>query len=251
MRYFKIYILLLTLTFFQHSIFGQKTAEELIYDGFQESGRKAIRLFSKAIKLAPHNAEAYWRRAHEYYRMKKYVIALKDINQSLQVDPAFSYGQVISDRGQTLEMLHDYANAISDFSAAINYALGQDTTIPQQLEQYYYHRGRTKLKSADTTSAMMDLDSALHFWPSHHFARELRARVNCKLGKYQAAMNDYNYMLKEDPASDFPIDKEYSADFYYRGITKQHLGDSTYINDLKIAKKFRYYPGKVIYIKGL
>jgi tetratricopeptide (TPR) repeat protein len=246
-------ILLLTLfSLLTLSSIGQKTAEELLADGFQERGKKAIRLFTKAIKIDSNNAKAYWRRGDEYYRMKKYEMALKDLNKSLQVDSTFSFGQIISDRGQTFEMLHDYANAISDFTKAINYALQQDTTIPQSLEQYYYHRGRTKLKFSDTASAMRDLDSAIYFWQSHHFARALRAKTNCILGNYSAAMADYNYMLKKDFAGmDFPIDKEYSADFYYRGITKQHLGDSTYIDDLNIAKQFHYYPGKIIYVKGL
>jgi tetratricopeptide (TPR) repeat protein len=231
---------------------GQKTAEELLDYGFQERGNKAIRLLTKAIKLDSNNVKAYWRRGGEYYRMKKYDMALKDLNKSLQVNSTFSFGQVMSDRGQTFEMLHDYSSAVSDFTKAINYALEQDTTIPQRLEQYYYHRGRAKLKFADTISAMVDLDSAIYFWQSHHFARALRAKTNCILGNYNAAMDDYNYMLKSDFASmDFPIVKEYSADFYYRGITKQHLGDSTYINDLNIAKRFHYYPGKIIYIKGL
>lgn len=245
-------LLLILFSLLTLSSIGQKTAEELLYDGFQERGKKAIRLFTKAIELDSNNAKAYWRRGDEYYRMKKYDLALKDLNKSLQVDSTFSFGQVISDRGQTFEMLQDYANAINNFTRAINYALQQDTTIPQSLEQYYYHRGRAKLKFSDTVSAMVDLDSAIYFWQSHHFARALRAKTNCILGNYRAAMGDYNYMLKNDfSGMDFPIDKEYSAAFYYRGITKQHLGDSTYIKDLNIAKRFRYYPGKIIYIKGL
>ncbi len=244
----------LSILFFSISIFsfGQKTVSDLLYNGFQEGGKKGIRIFTKVIKLDSNNAEAYWRRAHEYYKIKKYDLAFKDINKSLQVDSNFSYGQVMSDRGQTLEMMHDFNNAIGDFTKAINFALKQDTTILQSLEQYYYHRGRTKLKFADTISAMVDLDSAIYFWQSHHFARALRAKTNCILGNYSAAMDDYNYMLVKDFAGmDFPIDKEYSADFYYRGITKQHLGDSTYQADFDIAKKFHYYPGKLIYVKGL
>jgi tetratricopeptide (TPR) repeat protein len=231
---------------------GQKTVEELLYDGFQEGGKKGIRIFTKVIKLDSNNAEAYWRRGDEYYRLKKYDLALKDINKSLQADSAFSYAQVISDRGQTKEMLHDYINASIDFTKAINFALKQDTTIPQSLEEYYYHRGRVKLKSLDTASALIDLDSAIYFWQSHHFARKLRAKVNTALGNYKLAMGDYNYMLnKKNGDSDFPYNKEWAADFYYRGIAKQHTGDNTYQTDLNKAKKFRYYPGKVIYIKGL
>ncbi|MGI4742577.1 MAG: hypothetical protein ACRYG7_46050 [Janthinobacterium lividum] len=164
---------------------------------------------------------------------------------------AFSYGQVISNRGQTHEMMGDYAAAKRDFTRAIAYAAAGDPSLPQGLERYYYHRGRTKLKDRDTTSALVDSDSALRRYPKHYEARTLRARVSCRQGKYQAALADYTYLFAQAyPGLDFTVEAESAADFYYRGRAKQQLGDSSWRHDLAIAKRFRYYPGRPIYQKG-
>lgn len=245
---FRLFLLCLLLPYLS---WGQTPVDDLLEKGFQERGRKAIRLFTRALAQDSTSAKAYWRRGDEYYRLKKYPLALADLNKSLQVDSAFSYGQVISDRGQTHEMMGKYAAAIRDFTRAIAYAAAEDPDLPQGLEQYYYHRGRTRLKDCDTTSALLDLDSALRHYPKHYEARTLRARVYCQQGKYQAALAEYAYLFeKAYPGLDLRLEAEAAADFYYRGRAKQQVGDSTWRRDAAIAKRFRYYPGKAIYQKG-
>jgi len=226
-----------------------KIIRALLDSGFQENCDTAIAIYTKVIMLDSNNAEAFWRRGDEFYRTKRYNEALIDLDRSLEVDPNFSYAQVISDRGQTKDMLTNYQDAIRDFTEAINFALKKDTTIPQGLERYYYNRANTKLKSGDTTSAMTDIDSAIYFWSSYHYAIKRRAEVNSALGKYVEAMKDYKLLIRQN--GDFPDDEEYAADFYYRGIAKKHTGDKTFKQDFKKAEKYKYYPGKRIYIKGI
>lgn len=221
----------------------------LLDSGFQEDCDTAIAVYTTAIMLDSNNAEAFWRRGNELYRTKRYDEALSDLNRSLEIDPNFSYSQVISDRGQTKEMLSLYQEAISDFTKAINLALSKDTTIPQGLEKYYYNRANTKLKLGDTTSALTDLDSAIRFWSSHHYAIKRRAEVTSALGNYTEAMKDYRLLMQQN--GDFPDDEEWAADFYYRGVAKKHTGDKTYKKDFKKAEKYKYYPRKRIYIKGI
>jgi Tfp pilus assembly protein PilF len=212
------------------------------------SGRKAIRQFTRVLMVDPTSAEAYWRRGREFYLSKKYPRALADINKSLQVDSTFSYGQVISSRGEVHEWMGDDAAAMRDYSRAIRYAATQDPTIPQGVEQDYYFRGRVKLKGRDTASAVLDLDSALLHYPKHYNARTLRARLSCQQGKYQAALADYAYLFEHAfPGLDFYVDAESAADFYYRGTAKKQLGDSTWRRDLAIAEYFRYHSGKPVY----
>ena len=176
-------------------------------------------------------------------------MALIDFNKSLQVDSNFSYDQVISDRGQTKDMLHKYSEAIIDFTKAINFALTKDTSIPQGLYNYYYYRGNSKLKLGDTTSAILDIDSAIYFWSYHHFAIKRRALVNTALGNYEKAIKDYDLLMSQN--GDFPDDEEWSADFYYRAIAKQKTGRNGYSKDFNTAKKYGYYPGKLIYVRGI
>ncbi|MBI3139063.1 MAG: hypothetical protein HYZ15_10790 [Sphingobacteriales bacterium] len=226
-----------------------KLIRALLDSGFQEDCDTAIAIYTTVIMLDSNNAEAYWRRGDELYRTRKYNEALIDLNRSLEVDSNFSYSQVISDRGQAKDMLLYYQEAISDFTKAINVALTKNSTIPQGLEKYYYNRANSKLKLGDTAYALIDLDSAIYFWSSHHFAIKRRAQVNTALGKYTEAMKDYKLLIQQN--GDFPDDEEWSADFYYRGIAKKRTGDKTYKKDFKKAEKYKYYHGKRIYVKGI
>jgi tetratricopeptide (TPR) repeat protein len=228
---------------------NQVLARQLVDSGSQEDCDTAIALFTQAIKFDSNNAEAYWRRGDAYYRTRRYDLALEDLNKSWQVDSNFSYSQVISDRGQAKDMLSRYEDAISDFTKAINHSLKMDTTIPQGLEKYYYNRASCKLEIGDTILALSDIDSAIHFWSSHHYAIKRRAKVLTALRKYKEAMLDYDRLMKQ--GGDFPDDEEWAADFYYRAIAKQKTGRKDYSRDYKIAKKYGYYPGKPIYIKGI
>jgi tetratricopeptide (TPR) repeat protein len=228
---------------------NQAVITSLMDSAFQEECATAIAIYTYILALDSGNAEAYWRRGHEYYRMRNYNMALLDFNNSLRVDSNFSYHQVISDRGQTKDMLHRYSEAIIDFSNAINFALTKDTSIPNGLYNFYYYRANSKLKLRDTASAMCDLDSAIYFWSSHHFAIKRRAEVNTALGNYEAAMKDYDILMSQN--GDFPDDPEWSADFYYRAIAKKKTGRNGYSKDYKTAKKYNYYPGKPIYVRGI
>jgi hypothetical protein len=44
-------------------------------------------------------------------------------------------------------------------------------------------------------------------------------------------------LYKWNGNGEFPIDKEYAIDFYWRARAKQELGDSSYLKDLEAAKK--------------
>ncbi len=216
---------------------------------FQEDCDTAIAIYTHVLSLDPNNAEAYWRRGDWYYRKEMYKEALSDLNRSMQVDSNFSYGQVIADRGLIKDRLQIYQEALADFTQAINFALSQDTSIPQGLENYYYYRGNTKLHIGDTSSALHDIDSAIYFWNYHHFALKRKAKVNTALGNYEEAMKDYDLLMKH--SGDFPDDDEWASDFYYRAIAKQKTGRNNYSMDFNTAKKYNYYLGKPIVVRGI
>lgn len=61
------------------------TVRQLLDDGFQEDGNKAIRLYSKAIFKNNNNVEAFWRRGNEYYKMKYYDKAISDLTRQYRL----------------------------------------------------------------------------------------------------------------------------------------------------------------------
>jgi tetratricopeptide (TPR) repeat protein len=231
--------------------FGQKTSWETIYDVPQ--GKKGVKRFTKLIEVDSNNAELYWRRGYEYYRTKQYSLALPDFTKAISKDSTFNHSDVLADRGLSEEMLGMFDDAITDFSKAIAYSYTQDTTIPQGLDKYYYHRGRTKFKVGDTANAILNLDSSLKFWNFHYYARKLRAMLFAMTGQYQKAMDDYDFLLNkwQGGGMDFSIDSEYAIDYYWRGITKQKLGDDGYLKDLAIAEKLKYQKFKTTDLRGL
>lgn len=229
--------------------FGQTTDWEAIYDIPQ--GKKGILGFTKLITADSNNAELYWRRALEYHRTNQYDLAILDFNLSISKDSSFNHSEVLGGRGLSKEMLGRYNEAIVEFSKAIAYSFTKDTTTPQGFEKYYYHRGRTKFKLGDTLNAIKDIDSSLNWWPQFYHARKLRAMLLASTGQYQKAMDDYNFLLyKWNGNGEFSIKKEYAIDFYWRAITKQNLGDSTYVKDLAAAQKLKYKKFKPLDLPG-
>ena len=221
------------------SLCGQNIDWEVIYDVPQ--GKKGIKGFTKLLKIDSNKAELYWRRGLEYNRTKKYDLAILDFTKAISKDSSFNHSNVLSDRGISKEMLGMFNSAISDFSQAIVYSFSQDTSIPQGFEKYYSYRGRTKFKLGDTTNAILDLDSSLIWWPQFYHARKFRAMLLASTGQYQKAMDDYNFLLhKWHGNGEFSLTKEYAINYYWRAITKQKLGDESYLSDMKIAEKLKY-----------
>jgi tetratricopeptide (TPR) repeat protein len=221
------------------SVCGQTIDWEVMYEVPQ--GKKGIKGFTKLMKIDSNKAELYWRRGYEYFRTKQYNLAILDYNKTILKDSSFNYAQVLADRGLSKEMLGMFEDAISDFSKAIAYSFTQDTSIPQGFEKYYSYRGRIKFRLGDTTNAILDLDSSLNWWPQFYHARKFRAMLLAATGQYQKAMDDYNFLLhKWQGNGEFSLTKEYAINFYWRAITKQNLGDKTYLSDMENAEKLKY-----------
>lgn len=230
---------------------GQHTSWEAIYEVPQ--GKKGIQGFTKLLKNDSGNAELYWRRGYEHYRINQYNAAVPDFDSAIAKNSRFNFANVVSDRGLAKEMLGRYNEAIIDFSQAIAYSYAQDTTIPQGLDKFYYHRGRAKFKLGDTLQAISDLDSSLVFWDFHYYARKLRAMLLAMTGQYQKAMDDYVFLVKtwQGGGIEMPVDNEYAIDYYWRAKTKQALGDAGYRKDMTIAQKLRYTKFKITDLRGL
>ena len=66
-------------------------------------------------------------------------------------------------------------------------------------------------------------------------------------------MNDYSFLLTkwQGGGMDFSVDREYAIDYYWRAMTKQNLGDNTYLKDLEIAKKLKYKKFSPTDLRGL
>jgi tetratricopeptide (TPR) repeat protein len=213
---------------------SSKTVRQLLDDGFQEDGKKAIRLYSKAISKDKNNVEAYWRRGGEYYKMKRYSNAIADFNKAISIDSAYNEGYLFGDRGLCKEAAANYPEAIEDYTTAVKLCKTTEPSTPR--ENFYFYRARTRIKNGDTTLAMSDVDTALYYWSSFPRARYMKGRLLVMQGQYNEAEKYFNSSLDPSSASD----KEFIDDVFYYGLLKFKTGDSLYCRYWNAAAKYNY-----------
>lgn len=213
---------------------SNKTVRQLLDDGFQEDGAKAVRLYTRAISKDKNNVEAYWRRGNEYYKMKEYGKSIADFNKAILIEPAFNNGYLFGDRGNTKEAMNDLIGAIEDYTTALFLCKTTEPSTPR--ENFYFYRGRTHIKLGDTTAAINDTDSALLYWETFPRARYQKARLLVMQEKYQEAIPYYKGLL--DPT--FADDKEFLEDVFYLGLLKYKTADTTFCTYWKAAAKNKY-----------
>jgi len=213
---------------------SSKTVRQLLDDGFQEDGKKAIRLYSKAISKDQNNVEAYWRRGNEFYKIKRYSDAVADLNKAISIDSAYNEGYLFGDRGLCKEATTRYSEAIEDYTTALRLCKTTEPSTPR--ENFYFYRARTRLKSGDTTLATADVDSALYYWSSFPRARYMKGRLLIMQEQYSEAEKYFNASLDPSSASD----KEFIEDVFYYGLLKFKTGDSSYCEYWNAAAKYNY-----------
>ncbi len=213
---------------------SNKTVRQLLEEGFQEDGKKAIRLYSKAISKDKNNVEAYWRRGNEYYKIRQYNDAVADLNTAISIDSSYNEGYLFGDRGLCKEATANYSEAIEDYTTALKLCKTTEPSTPR--ENFYFYRARTQLKIGDTALAMSNVDSALYYWSSFPRARYMKGRLLVMQGKYSEAEKYFKGSL--DPT--FASDKEFIDDVFYYGLLKFKTGDSSYCEYWKAAAKYNY-----------
>ncbi len=220
---------------------SNKTVRQLLDNGFQEDGTKAVRLYTRAISKDKNNVEAYWRRGDEYYKMQQYDKSIADFDKAISIDSSFNNGYLFGDRGNTKEAMNDLKGAIEDYTTALHFCKTTEPSTPR--ENFYFYRGRTNIKLGDTSSAISDTDSALYYWNTFPRARYQKARLLVMQEKYQEAIPYYKGLI--DPT--FADDKEFLEDVFYLGVLKYKTADTTFCDYWKAAAKNKY-PKAIEYV---
>jgi PQQ-dependent catabolism-associated CXXCW motif protein len=175
---------------------GVDYAEKNQYDN-------AIDDFTKAISLAPDNADAYLQRALAATNKEDYVQAIADFIKAATLDPTRSvdvqaiirtpkYAAGYDTRGMAYYSNEDYDHAISDYDQAIKLDPNNAT--------YYDHRGMAYYRNKDFDRATSDYDQAIKLDPNnatYYDHRGLAAYFRNK--DYDHAISDYDQAIKLDP----------------------------------------------------
>lgn len=206
---------------------SHKPAAPLVEEGEETTGAAAIRLYTEALRLEPTNVRALWRRGDEYAKTNQPEKALADFTQAIALEPTYNAGYLFGDRGELCEATNRLPEAIRDYTTAL--AVCRRTLSPglpsTPMENFYFYRGRARLKAGDTTAARVDTDSALYYYPQFPRARFQRARLAVIRGDYDRALADYQAAsLEPDDAAD----AELVDDVFYFGLLKFKQQDPTF-----------------------
>lgn len=190
---------------------------------------KAIKDFTKRIKLNPIDYTEYYNRGTTYVQLGKYDEAIIDFNKAIELNP-IDYAEYYN-RGLTYASLKQYDDAIKDFSISI-------TLNPMNYFEYHY-RGKAFNSLKKYEDAILDFTKAIDLNPvEDEYLSRGRAYVSCK--KYEEAIDDYNKAIKLNEAN-------YIA-YNYRGIAyylleryKEAIDNFSKANELNQKDYYAYY----------
>lgn len=137
---------------------------------------------NKIIKLSPKMAYAYQCRSFIFSLQKEYDKAISDANKSIEFDPSAS---AYASRGCRYFEKGSYAQALSDFSRAIEWGPDDDTQylIALMRQNIYFEQGAYE-------QAFTECNKAIKIFPQKAAAYNARAKVYFKKGNYNRAWDD-------------------------------------------------------------
>ncbi|MCK5357016.1 MAG: tetratricopeptide repeat protein, partial [Elusimicrobiales bacterium] len=185
---------------------------------------KAIKYYTKAIKLNKNHSPLYNNRANSYADIGDYDNALKDLTSAIRISPKLSL--LYGNRCQFSTNQKDYANALKDCNYAIKLK-------PKGIYTHYKKRSSLYLEMKEYDKALKDIDKAIYQFRHHgpilknikkrdendsykqektskikHLYTQ-RAKINVEKKEYLEALKDLNIAFKLDP--------NYSFAYYLRG----------------------------------
>lgn len=143
-----------------------------------------------ALKLESSSIHAHIMRGCCRKEVQRYELAIADFTKSIELDNGCY--QAYFNRGLTYEALHDFHNAIKDYSIMI--LLSNDF-------KGYINRGLLYWNIGDKDNAILDLAIATTLDPTDEEAKCLLALALHNVSRLEESMTVYNRAIKEHPAS--------------------------------------------------
>jgi len=160
---------------------------------FAQTGQleKAIAAFTTAIKLDRCRWEAYRFRGIAYAKLKRYELALKNFDVTIQHSP--NCADCFFERG-TVKLLSGQPDiALKDFSNCL-------TFDPNHAPAYSSRAGILTRKGL-YKNALIDIKASLIITPQNPDYLHNRAVILTALGRYKEAIEDYECVIKLNPKS--------------------------------------------------
>lgn len=213
-------LLLFLLLWFSHSLAFTQTAEDFQRaKEFYETGNLAIQRgdfpsaidnYDKAIAQDPYVPEFYFNRSIAYRNLRKYDLAVNDLNRILDLNPNLPiplWAQVYFARGTVLQEKGDYTESLDSLSKAIS--------LDSNNANFYTNRANTYFFLKKYDPAIDDYAKSLELQPLP-LTFYNRARLYAELGKFDRAIDDYTKAIELSP--------QFAEAFSNRGLVYQEKG---------------------------
>ncbi len=176
----------------------------------------AIANFTRAIKLDPNNANAYYERGQAVSLVDANA-AIADYTQALQIDA--KNVQAYSGRAYSRQQLFDYTGALQDLDRAIQ--LDPD-------QNFYLRRSSIRTVQGDYQGAIADANQILRLEPDSSEAHNTRCYARARgLGDFKGALADCDRSIALDPG--------WSTSFTSRCYVRAKLNDKKALEDCDLA----------------
>lgn len=174
------------------------------------SGEKAdheavIDANTRALRLNPNYAAAYYNRGLAMHTLGQYQAARADYNKALRLNP--NSADAYNNRGLVNHALKQYQAALADYGKALH--------LNPNYAEAYNNQGRTKFVLDQHQAALADYNKALHLNPNYVAAYNNRGNALRALGQHKAARADYDAALRLKP--------NFAAAHYHRGLANLGL----------------------------
>jgi tetratricopeptide (TPR) repeat protein len=170
----------------------------------------------------------YHSRAIARSRLKQNQLALRDIEQSLRINPRNERSLEV--HGNILAALKRYPEALDAYRRALEAA-------PADPGRYSIHRNRaiTYVELRDVGAALSDLDRCIEIGPGEARCWSLRGELKAERGRNAEALADFDEALRLDPS--------FGQAYYRRSLVHRKMGNATQANaDLAQSRRFGYRP---------
>ena len=149
---------------------------------------QAIKLISRAIKIAPQHASFYVSRGNALRNLNKLREAVDDYNTAIRIDPTFPV--VYNNRANLLKKLGQVDAALADYQEALR--------LRFDYADAYYNRANTLHNLGRLQEAFDDYSQAIRYKENNIAAYNNRGNVLRDMRRIEEAIQDYNLALAID-----------------------------------------------------
>lgn len=194
-------------------VISQVTATEFFERGierYKQGDRQgAISDFTRAIRLNPNSAQAYYNRGVVRFKIKNHLTeAIADFSSAISLNP--EYIDAYYNRAIARVKLGEYWPAIDDVTKVIY--------LDPTNDRAFYLRGLIYSENLnDYETGINDFTEAIRLNPRIAAPYFKRGNARYRIGDRERAIDDYNQAIDIDPNDPEP--------YYNRGISRYQIGD--------------------------